>query len=493
MSTERFTDLGNARRLVAKYGDMIRHDSARGFMVYDDSRWLRDSTGEVERAAKATVLEMYEEAAACPDEAQRKALAQWAVRCESEARLRAMIALVRSEWEIAASADIWDRDPYLLNVENGTVDVGSHGMLCPHNPDQHITKIAGTWAPDQYRPAPSCLNWLTFLDQIMNGRSSVVDFLQRAVGYSLTGSVTEQCLFFLHGLGANGKSTFLRILLYLLADYARQAEPDLLIARRGEVHPTNVASLAGTRLVVCSEVEAGRRMAESMIKQLTGGDIITARFMRGDFFQFEPTFKVWLAANHKPEIRGTDNAIWRRIRLIPFDVTIPKEQQDPELVSKLREELPGIMAWAIEGARQWQAHGLGIPAVVRAATQSYREEQDVLAAFLTECCTTGDGMKAPAKTLYASFRQWSQDNGEPVKTQKEFGMRLAERGFDRRRSGAGGTIEWHGLSLPDLLNDHGLLNGTEPSSRIDALETPHESLYRKSVQDGSVPSVRSVA
>jgi putative DNA primase/helicase len=464
---ERCTDLGNARRLVRYLGHVIRHDGARGWMFYDESegRWRKDNTGYVARCAKAAVAEMYREAAEL-DEETRKRLAAWAVKSESEARIKAMIALAASEEDVAVQADIWDRDPFLLNVQNGTVDLASRGWLRRHAPEDHITQRAGTWAPDQYRTPPQCPTWLAFLDRIFGGRAALIEFVQRAFGYSLTGSTEEQVMFFLYGMGANGKSTLLRVLLELLRDYARQADPDLLLARRGEVHPTNVADLSGARVVVCSEVEAGRRMAESLVKQLTGGDRLKARFMRGDFFEFEPTFKVWLGANHKPEIRGTDNAIWRRIRLIPFDVTIPPEEQDRTLMDKLREELPGVMAWAIEGFHAWREHGLGVPDVVRAATEGYRDEMDVLAGFLTEECELGDGQafRTSATDLYRRHRAWCEENGESSISQKAFGMRLGERGFQRFRDTSTGRSWWKGLRLKDA----GLLKGSEGFSRKTA-------------------------
>ncbi|MDP8952545.1 MAG: phage/plasmid primase, P4 family, partial [Actinomycetota bacterium] len=249
----------------------------------------------------------------------------------------------------------------------------------------------------------------------------------------------------LYGPGANGKSTLINVVLEMLGGYGKQAAPDLLMAKHG-AHPTELADLFGARLVAAQETEDGRRLAEGLVKQLTGGDRIKARYMRQDFWEFDPTHKVWLATNHKPEIRGTDHAIWRRIRLIPFDVIIPKEEQDPRLPEKLRSELPGILAWAIEGCLAWQREGLGEPPEVRAATEGYRAEQDVLAAFFEECCVIREGTWAPFKDLYAAYAAWAEDSGEKPESKRKFGSRLKERGMEPDH-GTDNIAIRHGIGL----------------------------------------------
>jgi putative DNA primase/helicase len=282
---------------------------------------------------------------------------------------------------------------------------------------------------------------------VMAGRAELVDYWQRVLGYALTGDVGEQVLFFLHGAGSNGKTTLLNVVLALVGDYGKQAPPDLLLAKRGDGnHPTEIADLLGARVVTTVEVEDGRRLAESLVKQLTGGDRLKARFMRQDFFEFDARFKLFLAANHRPVIRGTDHAIWRRVRLIPFDVTIPPAERDRTLPEKLRAELPGILAWAVQGCLAWQREGLGLPDAVASATQSYRAEMDTLADFLAERCVLTETATATSKALFAAYRAWCEETGEKAMTQKAFTTRLSEHGLRPGRA-PGGTRIWTGIGL----------------------------------------------
>lgn len=277
---------------------------------------------------------------------------------------------------------------WLLNVLNGTIDLCT-GSLRPHAREDYITRCVNV----DYDPDAKCPTWERFIHQVFGGNAEIIAFVQRAVGYSLTGKIVEHVLIVLYGLGSNGKTTLIDALHYLLGpSYAKHAPTDLLLARRGEHHPTELATLHGARLVTAAETGEGRRLAESLVKQLTGGDPVTARRMRDDFWQFRPEFKLWLATNHRPQIRGTDHAIWRRIRLIPFDVTFhtaetgKTPQQDQTLPARLREEATGILAWAVRGCLAWQSQGLGAPDAVRDATEAYRAEMDVLAMFFEERC-----------------------------------------------------------------------------------------------------------
>ncbi len=441
------TDLGNARRLVVSHGHELRYCNAWGlWLIWDGRRWRRDLTQEVERRAKDTVRRIYTEAATAESEADRKSLAKWAVQSESAARLRDLVRLAQSEPEIAVAPDDLDADPWLLNVANGTLDLRT-GDLRPHDPADHITRIA----PVDYDPDAPHGEWSAFLDRVTQGDDGLASYLQRTVGYSLTGRVSEQALFFLYGSGANGKSTFTEVLLKLLGDYGKQADPELLLARSGDVHPTGIADLQGARLVVCAEVEEGRRWAEVTVKQLTGGDRIKARFMRQDFFEFAPTFKIWLAANHKPTVRGSDHAIWRRLKLIGFEARIPADEQIPDYHERLvADEAAGILRWAVEGCLSWQRDGLVEPKAVRAAVDEYRAEEDVLAAFLEECCEIepqdvlllpDDSSRwfATNSQLMHAYQEWAKANGERPLNQRELGRALQERGFEsgRRRVGRG--------------------------------------------------------
>jgi putative DNA primase/helicase len=248
-------------------------------------------------------------------------------------------------------------------------------------------------------------------------------------------------LFFLHGSGANGKTTFLEIIRAITGDYAAVADFTTFLEKRGDGPRNDVARLFGARVVTSSEVGEGKRLNESLVKALTGGEMISARFLYADLFEFMPTFKVFLAANHKPVIRGTDDGIWRRVRLVPFTVQIPAEEQDKELLAKLRGELPGILRWALAGCILWQRHGLGIPDEVRAATEAYRSESDTMGAFLEEYCELGTGFEfsEPASALYAAYAQWAREGGEYQLSQTAFGRRLEERGIVAVKKGTGGS------------------------------------------------------
>lgn len=457
------TDLGNARRFLIAHGPELHycHPLQRWF-VWDGRRWREDLTGEVQARAKDTVRRMYAEAACEEDDSRRKALARHALKSESAQKIRAMVELLKTEPGIPVLPEELDRDPWLLNCQNGTLDLRT-GELRPHDPRDLITKLA----PVTYDPNATCPEWFRFLDRIMAGRADLVTFLQRAVGYSLTGLTDERVLFILHGSGANGKSTFLETIALLLGDYAARTTTDTLLAREREGVPNDIARLRGARFVYASEAEEGRRLAEARIKDLTGGDTITARFLHQEWFQFRPEFKLWLGTNHKPVIRGTDPGIWDRVRLVPFDVRIPESERIPrrELMARFEAELPGILAWSVRGCLDWQKYGLGMPDEVAQATGAYRAEMDVLAQFLEECCIVNPLAKAKAGDLYRAYSDWCEANGERPLAQRNLGMRLAERGFERRKS-TGGTYWWYGIGLVDQVDDSGPISGFSRESTI---------------------------
>jgi putative DNA primase/helicase len=333
------TDFGNAERLVLRYGQDLRYCYPwKTWLVWDGQRWAMDRTGEVERRAKATVQGIYAEAAECQERERRERLAKWAVTSEAGRHLKEMVTQAQSEFGITVLPEALDHDPWLFNVQNGTLDLRT-GQLRAHRREDLLTKLA----PVRYDPRATCPQWLQFLHDIMAGKTVMVDYLQRAVGYSLTGSVREQCFFFCYGTGDNGKSTFLEVLLALTGPYGMQAVRELLMVRHHDAHPTERADLYQKRLVATVEVDHGARLSEALVKLLTGGERVRARRMHENFWEFDPTHKFWLAANHKPIIRGTDDAIWRRPRLIPFTVKIPAEKKDTTLPEKLKAELPGIL------------------------------------------------------------------------------------------------------------------------------------------------------
>jgi putative DNA primase/helicase len=447
------TDLGNARRLVAQHGTDLRYIHPwKTWLVWDGRRWAEDTTGEVVRRVKQAQAELYRTTADAicklghvgDDEERKRQLAalnatlKHALKWEDSHRVAACLELARSEPGIPALPNELDRDPWALNVLNGTIDLKT-GQLRPHQRADLMTKLA----PVDYDPAAKCPLWDRSLDRWMGGNRELVTYVQRLVGYSLTGDVSEQVLWFFHGAGANGKSTFLSTILAMHGDYGMQAVPDLLMAKRHESHPTERADLFGKRLVATIETEEGKRMAEALMKQLTGGDKVRARRMRQDHFEFDPMHKIILAANHKPVIRGTDLAVWRRIKLVPFNETIPDEEKDKALPEKLKAELPGILAWAVQGCLDWRQYGMGEPDEVRQATAEYQGEQDTIASFLAECCTLRPEAKAKASALYEAYGQWS---GDRYTTQPAFNERLRGKGFNTKREATG--CFWLGIGLP---------------------------------------------
>lgn len=435
------TDLGNAERFIRMHDTNVRYCPAwKKWLIWSGSRWQIDSSLEIYRLGKETVRSIYREASEETDETTRKKIDEHARKSESQSRIAAMLSLAESEAPIAP--DALDSNPFLLACPNGTIDLSS-GQLRKHDPNDYITKIS----PVEFNPDAQCPLWNTFLDRIFSGNTSLISFLQRAVGYSLTGSTCEEVLFFLYGTGSNGKSKFIETIRALLGDYARQTDFETFLVKNSDGVRNDVAALLGSRFVSSIETESGRRLAECLIKQLTGGDTISARKLYSEFFEFKPTFKVWFAANHKPIIRGTDWGIWRRIRLIPFSVTIPENERDRNLFEKLKNQLPGILNWALKGCLDWQKFGLGMPEEVRTATQEYREESDILADFIANYCILDEELRISAKDLYSGYRSWCEANEEQPVKQRTFGLRLSERGLEKRRGGTGGNIYWHGIDL----------------------------------------------
>ncbi len=434
------TELGNAKRLVARFGIHIRYvPTGKKWLVWDGRRWAFDPTGEVHRYAKKTIKLIYAEAANAAPEELRKALADHANRSEAAARIRAMIELASTEPGIPVLPDQLDTDPWALTVLNGTLDLRT-GKLLPHRREDLITKLA----PVEYDSTAQCPMFMSFLAQITGGDEELQQFLQRAIGYGLTGDTSEQVMFTAYGTGANGKSTLLNIIQDLLGDYALQTPTDTFVRKRDRSATNDLARLRGARFVVATEVDDDGKLDEVLVKQATGGDKISARFLYKEFFDFRPECKIFLVTNYKPDITGSDQGIWRRIILIPFEVMIPEAERDKHLTGKLRTELPGILAWAVEGCLAWQREGLNPPERVRAATSMYREEMDWMSAFLAERCLLGEGAKTSAADLYTALGLWwSSDDEQP--SQKEFGGRLRASGLQWFKKS--GKRWWAGIAI----------------------------------------------
>ena len=435
------TDFGNAERLVDRHGAHLRYVSAWGWLVWDGKRWQRDNAGEVIRRAKDTVRHIYASAFRA-DEKDRQAIAKHATASERLQRVRAMVDLAATDERVVARPESFDCNPMLLTVENGTIDLMTEHLRA-HEPNDLITRLV----PVTYDASATAPLWDGFLLRVMNDRQHLVDFLRRAIGYSLTGSTGEQCVFFCHGLGANGKSTFLETVRAMLGDYGMQADFSTFLQKRNDGIPNDLARLDGARFVASIEAESGRRLAEVVVKQLTGGDTVAARFLHREFFEFRPAAKFFWSANHKPPIRGTDEAIWRRMRLVPFEVTIPEGEQDKHLCEKLRAELPGILAWAVRGCTEWQQNpkGLAPPAEVLDATKTYRVEMDTLAGFLDERCYLDPSATVKSAVLWAAWQAWCKGNNEPLGTRTDFTDGLKTRGFTPKATKTARC--WCGLGL----------------------------------------------
>lgn len=443
-SREPNTDLGNARRLVKAHGREMRYAPPwKKWLVWDGKRWARDVTEQHHRWAKEVIRGLSDAARSITDEATRKARIKAAQEAESAARIGGMLQLARTERGVAIDPANLDDAPDLLNVQNGTLELPTSGsvrpVLKPHDPADNLTKVAAV-AYDEIAEAPL---FEAFLQQIQPD-AEMRAFLQRLFGHALSGHVREHILPIFHGVGANGKSTLVEVCRKVLGDYAASVDPGLLIDR-GEQHPTGVADLFGLRLALTHESDQGRRLAEGTIKRLTGGDAITARRMREDFWTFQPTHSLIMVTNHAPIVTGTDEGIWRRLRIVPFDVTIPPEDRDGELPEKLFAEGAGILRWMVEGYLAYQREGLAAPVAVDKATNEYRDSSDMLGLFLSERCVIQPNAHVGSSPLFDSWKAWCEKENLQAGSQKSFSTRLQERGFDKTKSH--GSMVWAGIGL----------------------------------------------
>lgn len=460
------TDLGNAERLVKRHGKDLRHVESQGrWYIWDGKCWRHDDTGEVYRRAVMTVRGIYAEAAEEKDADRRADLVRHAERSESGRAIRDMVTIARSHSRIAVTADAFDADPFALCVQNGTVNLRT-GELRPHRREDLITKICAV----EYDPAAEAPVWAAFLERIFLGRGDLVAYIETVLGYCLTGDVREQKMWFFYGTGQNGKSTLLDTVSRMLGPYAKQVASGVLLARQDgrEEHPAGIADLQGCRLALTTESGRGRPLNEAQVKQLTGGDRIKARFMRQDFFEFEPTHKFIVACNHKPRIRGNDDGIWRRTRVVPFEYKIPDGEKDLAFKERLWLEAPGILARVVRGCVRWASGDFQEPSEVTQCTESYREDQDLLAAFLADCCYAIPEATASARSLYEAYKTWCEKAGERPVKQRTFGEALGERGFARYKSSG---IFWKGIGIREgWEGDYGTLGplGTESRFALNA-------------------------
>ena len=467
------TDMGNAERLVnhcvgeAKYCALLET-----WFIYDGIRFRSDTDGAICRKAKEMVRTIYNEAAQestraaqCQrdfarfelSEVQRKELKadtenalsnskhldKWAMTSENAQRLNSAVSLAKVEQSVLVAPEELDANPWLLNVKNGVVNLKTAEFL-PHNRKYLLTKLA----PVKYDASAKCPRWEQFLSEVFPGESAdIIPFLQRAIGYSLTGSVREECFFILYGLGRNGKGVLTRVLGELLGDYAGCSVFSSLIERRrdGNSAQGDIADMNTKRFVVAQESREGAQLAEAVIKAITGGDIIKARHLYENLAEFPPTHKLWLASNHKPDIKGVDTGIWSRVKFIPFGVSF-EGRENKNLKVELLEELPGILNWAIQGCFDWLARGdLGDAESVMSAKQDYRDECDQLQRFLDGECEQAEGFSVSGGKLYCAYKQWCNDGGDEALTGTAFGRRMPERGFYKTKGVRG--VTYHSLRL----------------------------------------------
>ncbi len=459
------SDLGNAEKFVDMHGTRVRWCPAlKSWLFYDGRRWARDERGEVVKLAHLTARSRLQDAAAEEDPAKQKEIARFAISSQNEGRINGMLSQAKPY--LAVCMDELDWDPWVINCLNGKLDLRSR-QLHPHEPTDLITKLA----PVEYDPEAECPRFKKYLKETLLDEA-LISFVKRYAGYTLTGITRERLFAILYGFGKNGKTTLVELLQDVMGDYATNTDTETILAKKYQGVGNDVAALKGARFVSAAEVEKGRRLAESKVKQLTGSDTVTARFLFGEHFSFRPEFKLWLSTNNKPVIQGTDDAIWDRIKLIPFTQRFEGGKADPKLPEKLREELPGVFAWLVEGCLEWQEHGLGEPDSVKAATNQYREEMDTLAAFLEDRCVVHPDAVAPATPLYKQYQLWCDDAGEKPETQKMFGMRLRDRGFENKQISRGehkGLKGWVGIGIrvdhPDP--DGGIFVGKKPARGSD--------------------------
>ncbi|MBV1818007.1 phage/plasmid primase, P4 family [Clostridium cochlearium] len=406
-------DYGNGKRLVNKYEKCIRYANEWDkWLIYNENRWEKDKIGAIDRMAKSIIEDIREEAKNEVDENKKKEKLKAVNRFGNIRNIKGMIKSATSEKEVRISIDDFDKNKYLINCKNATIDLKKN--ICYKNdPKDYITKVLNI----EYNPKATCPRWKKFISEIVNEDKELEEFIQRAIGYSLTGSTKEQKLFICYGKGSNGKSILLEILRILLNNYASNIKTDSILLKRNKSSANpDIAKLKGIRFVTAQEIQEGKKLDEALVKEITGADTITARFLYNNEFEFRPEFKLWLATNYKPAISGTDDGIWRRLILIPFKCTFTEQKgnKDSDLLDKLKKELPGILNWCIEGYRAWEEYGLSEPDIVKREINNYKKEMDTLEQFIDEKLVVKSDATIKNSRLVELYNIW---NNSKVSTQ----------------------------------------------------------------------------
>ena len=453
----RLTDTGNAEFLADLFGHRIRYDHRRHrWLLWEHHHWCPDRDGHIARLAGEAARIRYSRAETITDLKQRQAVAHWAIGSESRMRLDASTSLARNIRPIADSGENWDRDVWLLGVSNGVVDLRT-GELRPGRLDDRITMSTGV----QFDSEAKCPRWKQFLNEVF-GDDELIAWLSRALGYSVSGDTTEQCIFIGHGRGANGKTKFNEAIRAALGDYSHSSPFSTFELYQRAAIPNDLAALEFKRFVTSSETNDNTRLNEARVKAISGGDPITARYLHAEFFTFMPHLKLWLFVNHKPKVVDDSHGFWRRVRLIPFIRQFSGEAEDKKLGETLRVEAPGILSWLVRGCLEWQKRGLEpVPEVVKVATQEYKEESDALAGFISDRGVQDANATIKASDLYNEYKNWAVEQGmreKEILTSTAFGRRMRDKFSKEKR---GGTVYYFGIGLPGQLQDSFEANVTQ--------------------------------
>lgn len=430
-----YDDTGNAERFTSLHGEILRYSYTRkNWYFYDSKKWVTDQEGKVKTMADEVLEKMKSERIFIPDDGDEEEIKKAFHRhVKSTRNHNGKTNMIKeSEHLLPIKTESFDNDQHLFNVQNGYINLRK-GALKDHDKDKYFTKISNV----EYTDKADCPLWDEFLNTIFDGDASLINYIQRAVGYSLSGSTEEQVMFVLHGNGRNGKSVFLDIVTDLFGSYSTNIQPQAIMVKQNQGGAANpdIAKLAGARLVTTVEPNEGERFDEGLIKQMTGGDRITARFLYEDEFEYTPQFKIWMATNHKPLIRGTDDGIWRRLAIVPFTVQIPENKVDKKLTHKLRREINAILHWAVEGYLMWQHSGLQEPQCIKDQRSEYRTEMDSIEAFIQECCTLDNHVSTQASTIFQAYKDWANMNNQYMMSSTKFGREISKRFVKFRSNG----------------------------------------------------------
>lgn len=420
-----YDDTGNADRFIDRYGHLYKHSYITNkFYIYDGQKWKVDDRGAIRKLIDEMIESIKNEKVLhsedVTEEEARETFQKYYKKTRgTQSKKNIMNELMHRK---TVTPDEFDKDDMLLNVANGYIDLTSR-ELYKHDINRMFSQIANTDYSEKMQPAV----WLDFLNDIFAGDKAVIRYIQKALGYSLTGSTREQVMFILFGKGRNGKSIFVETIAEILGDYSNNMQAKSLMVKKNDNVNTDIARLSKARFVTSSEPNEGFRFDEGLIKQITGGDKVTARFLYAEEFEYTPKFKIWVSTNHKPIIRGTDDGIWRRLVLIPFDVQIPEEKVDKDLKYKLLREAPAILNWMAEGAYMWMREGLELPEKLKDAGQTYRTEMDVVEQFIQEKCKRAEDVRETGKALYEEYKKWADENNEYKMDKNKFGKKLKEK------------------------------------------------------------------